>query len=613
MATTVNGEQLLEWFQDPANKSYFNHELLTIKKSPISNGIGVFALRSQAPVPKELDDDESNLLLRVHKSMVLSAQTCAISNLIYEEKLGAMYGLVLAFIYERQLGERSPWFTYIETINYKNSKGDLIVPLCLYADKEKAILKGTEVEFMGGLDPQDLKSHFEVSQKFANKVHKEAGLPIPSVLKDNSQFEEFAAITMAVASRAFEIDNYIELGLVPGADLFNHDPFGNEHVHFVAMGDVCPFCGKDDGCGHEDFGPPDSEGEYEEEGWEDVENYDEDEAMDGSVEYQESDDKSKEEEPGDDFSKLEEFDGSFKSETPTYESDEEVEELEEITMDYVAKIETELKKEEEREKAEEEEERDSDMDSEEEFELKELYLNPDECCDIVLERKIFKNKEVFNTYGELPNSVLLVKYGFAVEDNPYDSICLGPQIVEYRKSHQELEERIDWWGCMGWLLLREQERADEEDAQRDERGGSDADSEEGDDGRNEEKEEEEEEEESWLFNCRIEHPGRANAQLVAVSKLFTMSTAEFEKMIGDEECDGSTIKELLVNSKATMESKKLLRSWIDGRLSSTGDGKTRSGEMKRHLKKADPLSVRTMLIVATLNEKKLLEKALKTL
>lgn len=92
-----------------------------------------------------------------------------------------------------------------------------------------------------------------------------------------------------------------------------------------------------------------------------------------------------------------------------------------------------------------------------------------------------------------------------------------------------------------------------------------------------------------------------------------MSTAEFEKMIGDEECDGSTIKELLVNSKATMESKKLLRSWIDGRLSSTGDGKTRSGEMKRHLKKADPLSVRTMLIVATLNEKKLLEKALKTL
>ncbi|KAG0669202.1 hypothetical protein C6P42_004523, partial [Pichia californica] len=250
----------------PTNRCYFNTDLLTVKKSTISSGVGVFAKKTQIPVPTEDDEEESNLLLRVHKSMVLSAQTSTISNLLYEHELTGMYGLVLSFIYEKQLGNKSPWFNYINSINYKDSKGNYILPLCLYSENDKKILKGTEIEFMDGLNFIDLKNHFEKSCKFAEKISKFISIPKCLNLNlNNNDIKEFAAITMAVVSRAFEIDNYIELGLVPGADLFNHDAKGEENVHFVTFGDVCHYCGKADGCWHDDYGPPDSEDEEDEE------------------------------------------------------------------------------------------------------------------------------------------------------------------------------------------------------------------------------------------------------------------------------------------------------------------------------------------------------------
>jgi hypothetical protein len=580
MATTVNTDQLLEWFQDPSNRAYFNSDLLVVKKSPISSGVGVFAKKTQNHIPNEDDIEENNLLLRVHKSMVLSAQTCTISNLLYEHGLSGMYGLVLAFIYEKELGELSPWYVYLNSINYKDNKDNLILPLCLLSEKDKSILKGTEIEFMGGLDDEDIKNHFKISRQFANDIFNESRIKIPLVLLSDDKFNEFAAITMAIASRAFEIDNYIELGLVPGADLFNHEPYGQENVHFVTLGDVCPFCGKDNDCWHEDLGPPDSED-------------DEDDDM-----KDDEDDEDDENEEGEED-----------------EEDEEIEELDEITMDYVKKIEKEFKEKEEKEK---EESNNADDDSDDEFDHREFYLNPDECCDIVLETKIVKNKEVYNTYGELPNSVLLVKYGFAVEDNPYDTICLGPQIVNFRKNHPELEKRFDWWSCMGWLLLKEEEKhekaIEEDDEDRQSEDGNESDDGESMlDNPSEADEDDEDDDQSYLLNCRIDYPGEANNQLLAVSKLFTIPTEQFEKMIGDEDCDGELIMNELVKTKPSIESKKLLKQWIDERYAVTGDGKSKASELKRNLRKTDPQSSRYHFTVTVMNEKKMLEKALKNL
>lgn len=570
MATSVKTGELLEWFQDPANRCYFNSDLLTVKPSPISSGVGVFAKKTQAVIPTEDDVEENNLLLRVHKSMVLSPQTSTISNLLYDHGLSGMYGLVLAFIYEKEMGDKSPWWVYLKTINYNDDKGNYLLPLCLHSEKEKSILKGTEVDFMGGLDSDDLLEHFQTSCQFAEDVYDEVGIAVPNALKEEN-LNEFAAITLAVASRAFEIDNYIALGLVPGADLFNHDASGEENVHFVTLGEVCPYCGKEDGCGHEDYGPPESEEEEEEE------------------EEEEKEEVSSERVEGDS-----EDDGS---------DAEVIEQLDEITMDYVEQIENELKEEKERKDAEDQEQSETSDDEDEEFDHSEFFMNPDECCDIVLERKIVKNKEVFNTYGELPNAVLLVKYGFAVEDNIYESLCVGPQIVNFRKENPHLEERFDWWSCMGWILLREEEKNNSKN----EEEGDDSDEEEEEE---EEEDEEEEEEESWLFQCRVEHPGKASTQLRAVAKLLTMSTVEFEAMVADESCDGEMIMRELANKKPTKEGKVLLKRWIQERYATVGDGKTRSGELKRQLRKTDPHSTRFCFITAVLNEKKLLENAL---
>lgn len=590
MATSVNTGELLKWFQDPVNRCYFNSDLLSVKPSPISSGVGVFAKKTQSPIPSEDDVEENNLLLRVHKSMVLSPQNSTISNLLFDHGLSGMYGLVLAFIYEKEMGDKSPWWGYLNTISYIDNKGNFLLPLCLHSDKEKNLLKGTEVDFMGGLDSDDLLEHFQTSCQFAKDVYDEVKMAIPSALKEDN-LNEFAAITLAVASRAFEIDNYIELGLVPGADLFNHDAYGEENVHFVTLGEVCPYCGKEEGCWHEEYGPPDSEEEEEEE-------KDEEDEEDEEHEEQEKD--------GEAPSKEDEGDSEG-----DYSGAEEIEQLEEITMDYVEKMEKELKEEKERKDAEDKEESEtSDNDDDEEFDDREFYMNPDECCDIVLERKIVKNKEVYNTYGDLPNAVLLVKYGFSVEDNVYESLCIGPQIVKYRKENPNLEERLDWWSCMGWILLKEEEKINARNEEEEEDSENEGEEDDEDD---EDEDEDDDDEESWLFQCRVEYPGKANSQLRAVARLLTMSADDFEKMVADENCDGEMIMKELAKKKLTKECKMLLKRWIQERYATVGDGKTRSGELKRQLKKTDPRSAHFCFIMAVLNEKKLLENALNSI
>jgi SET domain-containing protein 6 len=43
--------------------------------------------------------------------------------------------------------------------------------------------------------------------------------------------------------------------------------------------------------------------------------------------------------------------------------------------------------------------------------------------------KIPKGREIFNTYGDLPNADLLRKYGFAEEGNPFDVVEIDSQLV----------------------------------------------------------------------------------------------------------------------------------------------------------------------------------------
>ena len=83
-------------------------------------------------------------------------------------------------------------------------------------DTEKEWLAGTEVEFLGGTDESEILD-----------VYSSSVLPILDkfeILKrEYFTYENFKRAMSIVSSRAFEIDAYRELALVPFADMFDHE------------------------------------------------------------------------------------------------------------------------------------------------------------------------------------------------------------------------------------------------------------------------------------------------------------------------------------------------------------------------------------------------------
>lgn len=630
MATTVDSNGLLEWFSDANNKCYFNSNDLSVKTALNGSGVGVFAKGNLDPSKPKLNDLEPNLLLRVHKSMALNAKNCAISNIIYDEEVDGIDGLLLAVIYEIELQEKSPWFGYLKSINHtidpkfnityinrvdpkalEKSKKDserYILPVPFWDEKELDMLIGTEIELLAGLDDSQLRYHYAVAITFANRINKSMNLPIPYILQnslppgnegeedelaeegirefDEIKFKQFASLFLVVTSRAFDVDNYRELALVPGADLFNHDSFNEENVHFVTLGEVCPYCGRDE-CGHGEHGPPDSEEEYD----------------DG--EKEEDDDQI----------------------------EETIEQLTEITMDYVEELEKELKEESEAESEESDDEFDQNLDPV----IAESYLDPNECCDIVLERKVKKGDEVFNTYGDLSSAQLMIKYGFCVESNPNDILTFGPEISQYVRSlvqkiddeddaeSKEKISRLNWWTTHGYkelniyIQIKSNHRHHDDDdggddyndddnggAQQKEVEGFDADDCDADD------------EYEWMDNCKLGFPGHFNGFAVAVATLLTTSTEIMTELLDafqDEELmsapgyAGAFVERKLI-LEADKKSNAFLKELIHAKLTALNDN-NKSGDLKRMLKKAH--GRKQLIYTLLMNEKKMLEFASKKL
>jgi hypothetical protein len=151
-----------------------------------------------------------------------------------ENELGGVLGLAIAIMFESSLGEKSPWFNYLQSIpQFEN------VP-CFWGDEDVAFLANTDV---GRSLAQDLQ--------YLHDDYKEHLLPL---IEKYSEFdgtfmtlERWMHATSLVTSRAFQVDEFHGESLVPLADLFNHKS-GAEHVHFEGVGDVCPTCGSSDGC-----------------------------------------------------------------------------------------------------------------------------------------------------------------------------------------------------------------------------------------------------------------------------------------------------------------------------------------------------------------------------
>ncbi|KAJ3827615.1 hypothetical protein F5880DRAFT_1474234 [Lentinula raphanica] len=189
------------------------------------------------------------LVVKIPPKAVLSVKSCSASRIIESRPYGldAQLALSLALLVEIQRGTSSPWYGYLQSFP------DSMVDLPIFWDLEiegrslqdglEALgwLKGTEVQkLLSGTDGTPL---IESIRNYFDEI------VIPTTARCSiakPTFHQFAWAYSLVSSRAFLVDAYHGLSMVPIADAFNHTY--DHHVHLEA---ICPECGSLQQCLHD--------------------------------------------------------------------------------------------------------------------------------------------------------------------------------------------------------------------------------------------------------------------------------------------------------------------------------------------------------------------------
>ena len=231
------------------------------------------------------DVSVGDVLVEIPKAWCLTPRTGSVSLAIPEEQLEDLdeAALILAVMYERAKGEASAWWPYFKRLPQDHEP----IPL-LWSEDDKKHLVGTDVAarlesdapalredharimdacrahagklpafFPDGIAPDSL-DQTRASKKRADgddddEESDSDEAPRLEVEDGPFGFRAFLEAASLVASRAFHVDDASGQGLVPVADLFNHAGGGDEHVHFEDGDD-----GHDDE-DEEDFAGSDSE------------------------------------------------------------------------------------------------------------------------------------------------------------------------------------------------------------------------------------------------------------------------------------------------------------------------------------------------------------------
>ncbi|KAK7438183.1 hypothetical protein VKT23_018115 [Stygiomarasmius scandens] len=221
------------------------HEKLQLL--PQNGGIAVFS--SEEVIPP------SATLVKIPKSSVLSTKSTAVSHMMSASPYGleAQLELAVALYLELAKKESSRWYGYLQSLP---NRVDLPVFWDVPSKDDIYEDGGTAINWLEGT---------EVNRRLRYPSEKEEN--IPSVIKsfyDNTavpvflkcfgtslepQLHEFHHAYSLVSSRAFLVDAYHGLSMVPIADAFNHTT--DNHVHLESEFQVCPECGSLRECPHD--------------------------------------------------------------------------------------------------------------------------------------------------------------------------------------------------------------------------------------------------------------------------------------------------------------------------------------------------------------------------
>ncbi|GJJ71591.1 hypothetical protein EMPS_03941 [Entomortierella parvispora] len=332
-------------------------------------------------------------VIQVPKAIVLSVETTGIANLLQDEEIEGYIGLTIGCMYELARGSQSPWFPYLALVTKRPPQMATALP-----EEKRQMMKFCEAYQDIEADIKDMQEDYE-------------GIVVPFLEKNTDVFtddmrskffslEAFKTMTGIVSSRSMDVDNFHISALVPFADFVNHSPTPNSD--YLTHEDVCEICGAL-ACEH-------------------MEDEDEDEDMDSDMED----------------------DGEAPELAGSEEEDGEPPMLAE-NKDNIAKKSSksikEAESDDDKEMGDEEWEDEDDDDDEEEI---------NDTCDIILDDDVEKGEEITRHYGPYPNKVLLSKYGFAVEDNPHDTVTIQLEMVRQTaekilKNEKLVEERIQWF------------------------------------------------------------------------------------------------------------------------------------------------------------------------
>ncbi|KAF4371545.1 hypothetical protein G4B88_008260 [Cannabis sativa] len=164
-----------------------------------------------------------DVVATIPKLACLTVRNTGARDLIEASSLDGTLALSVAIMYERSLGQLSPWAPYFSVMPYQES-----LPLVWTSEEVDSLLCGTELHKTVKEDQALICEDWEESIKPL--------LEMESFQLDPTFFcvqDYFAAKTL-IASRSFMIDDFHGSGMVPLADLFNHKT-GAEDVHFTSV------------------------------------------------------------------------------------------------------------------------------------------------------------------------------------------------------------------------------------------------------------------------------------------------------------------------------------------------------------------------------------------
>ncbi|KDQ13749.1 hypothetical protein BOTBODRAFT_145937 [Botryobasidium botryosum FD-172 SS1] len=214
-------------------------ELASEPDQSLSSSLAVFA--------REVIDTRT-VVARIPKSAVLSIRTSALSEFLTTDDYShpdVNIPLSLALLGEIALGESSQWWGYIQSLPRD------VVPIALLwlsdggedgAEARKWV-QGTQVAAL--LEGQysdtlsSLRDYFDVCVRPL----------IQNELKVDVTLAQFHYAYSLVSSRAFHVDAYHTIALVPIADAFNH--VEEHNVHLESDYHVCATCGSLTECTHD--------------------------------------------------------------------------------------------------------------------------------------------------------------------------------------------------------------------------------------------------------------------------------------------------------------------------------------------------------------------------